>query len=250
MAEGHSSPSRSARHRSPRRGPRPSRLKSRWRGADQGRWPGFLLHQPALGGADGSVSGGFAFQQKGGAVGNLRDGRVDAEVPYRCSDQVLAGLEQRRQVEALVAPMGQVAAGRAVAHPMAVHKQNEAVVGADADRIAGGNGSQRERAAEVEHQRLAQRGRGMGDPGGLPFAVGRVGLEDCSGRGGRGWPGQGRKKSKLGAWFSAFRFPTYSLAGNENQWRIQINFAAGKRSICIHKGSSRKFNRRVRGWEP
>ena len=84
---------------------------------------------------------GFALQQKGGAVGNLRDGRVDAEVPYRCGDEVLAGLEQRREVEALVAPVGQVAAGRAVANAMAVDVEDEAVVGADADRVSGGNGA-------------------------------------------------------------------------------------------------------------
>ncbi len=70
---------------------------------------------PALGGADGAVAGGPAFQQKGGAVGYLRDRRVDAEIPDCRGDEVLTWLEQRRQVEALVAPVGQVAAGRAVA---------------------------------------------------------------------------------------------------------------------------------------
>ena len=101
------------------------------------------------------------------------------------------GLEQRREIEALVAPVGQVAARRAVAHPMAVDVENEAIVGADADRIAGRNGGQRERAAEVEHQRLAQRGGGMRDPGGLPLAVGRVRLDGWFGRRGRGWRGGG-----------------------------------------------------------
>ena len=72
--------------------------------------------------------------------------------------------------------MGQVAAGRAVAHPMTVDVENEAVVGADTHRIAGEHGNQVKRAAEVEHQRLPQRGCGMCDPRGLPLAMGRVGL--------------------------------------------------------------------------
>ena len=121
--------------------------------------------------------GGFAFQQKGGAVAHLRDGRVDAEVPDRCGNEVLARLEQRGQVKPLIAPMAEVAAGRAVAHPMAVHKKDEAVVGADADGVAGGNRRQRKGPAEVQHDGLAQRRGWMGDPRGLPVAVGRVWLK-------------------------------------------------------------------------
>ncbi len=152
----------------------------------------FLFNLPAFGGADGAVSGGFALQQKGGAVSNLRNGRVDAEVPDRRSDQVFTWLEQRGEIEALIAPVGQVAAGRAVACAMAVHVQNESVVGADANRIGGRDGCQRERAAEVEHHRLPQRGSGMRDPGGLPLAVGRVRLEIVLGVDGEG----GKEDSK------------------------------------------------------
>ncbi len=72
--------------------------------------------------------------------------------------------------------MGQIAAGRAVSGPVTVHEQHESVVGTDAHGIARGNFSQREAAAEVEHQRLPQRGRWMGDPRGLPVVVQRVGL--------------------------------------------------------------------------
>ena len=137
----------------------------------------FLLDLPAFGGADGAVSGGFTLQQKGGAVRELSDGRVDAEIPDCRGDEVFTRLEQRGEIKALIAPVGQVAAGWAVACTMAVYIQNEAVVGANANRIGGRNRCQRERAAEVEHHRLAQRGGGMRDPGGLPLAVGWVGLE-------------------------------------------------------------------------
>ena len=77
--------------------------------------------------------------------------------------------------------MGQVAARRAVSDAVAVDEEDEAVVGADAHQITGGNGSQRELAAEVEHQRLPQRGRGVRDPRCLPIAVGRVRLGRCLG---------------------------------------------------------------------
>ncbi len=69
---------------------------------------------------------------------------------------------------------------------MAVHVQNESVVGADADRVGGRNGCQREHAAEVEHHRLAQRGGGVRDPGGLPLAVGWVRLKIALGVEGEG----------------------------------------------------------------
>jgi hypothetical protein len=59
---------------------------------------------------------------------------------------------------------------------VAVDEQNKAVVGADANRIVGRDSSQRDDAPEMQHNRLAQRRRGMSDPGGLPFVVRRVGL--------------------------------------------------------------------------
>jgi hypothetical protein len=64
---------------------------------------------------------------------------------------------------------------------MAVDVEDEAVVGADADGVGGGDGGQGEGAAEVEHERLAERGGGMGDPGGIPLAVGRVRLDGVLG---------------------------------------------------------------------
>jgi hypothetical protein len=72
--------------------------------------------------------------------------------------------------------VSQVAARRAVAHALTVHIENEAVVGAHAHGIAGWRCVERERAAEVQHHRLAQRRNGMRDPGGVPLALRRVGL--------------------------------------------------------------------------
>ncbi len=46
------------------------------------------------------------------------------------------GLRQRGEVEALVAPVGQVAAGWAIADSLPVHVQNKAVVGADANDVS------------------------------------------------------------------------------------------------------------------
>ena len=137
---------------------------------------GLDLDQPALRRADRADSARLALQQKSGAVADLRQRPIDAEVPHRCRDEVLAGLEQRRQIEALIAPMGKVAAGRTVAHSMTVDVEDEAVVGADTHRIARGHSGQGYRAAEVQHQWLPQRRSGMGDPRGLPLAMRRVGL--------------------------------------------------------------------------
>jgi hypothetical protein len=119
---------------------------------------------PALGSADVLVPRSLAFQQKGGAVADLGDGREDAPVPYRRSNEVLSGSQQRGKVKALVAPMGQVAAGGAVAGAMAVYKEDEAVIGADADRVTGWNRCQGKRAPEMKHQGLAQGSCGMRDP--------------------------------------------------------------------------------------
>ena len=86
-------------------------------------------------------------------------------------------MEVGSQVKALVTPVGEVAASRTVADSLSIHVQNEAVVGADADDVGGRNGWQIERAAEMENEGLAQ-GRGwVGDPGGLPFMMGWIGLE-------------------------------------------------------------------------
>ena len=60
---------------------------------------------------------------------------------------------------------------------MAVDKEDEAVVGADADDVAGGDRGQIEGPAEVENQGLAQGRGGMGDPGGLPIAMGWIWLD-------------------------------------------------------------------------
>jgi hypothetical protein len=145
--------------------------------------------------------------------------------------------------------MDKVTAGRAVAHPMTVHKQNEAVVCADADRVTGGNGSQRKRAPEVEHKGIAHGGGWMGDPPRLPIAVGWIGLEIALGIEGEGCQDEG-EKSENWTHVQAFRFPAYRLAENENPLRLHFNFAVGRRSARIRKGSSGEFNRRLRRWKP
>ena len=77
--------------------------------------------------------------------------------------------------------MREVSAGGAIPYAVAVHKQNEAVVGTDADWIAGGDRGQFERAAEMEDNGLAQGRRRVGNPGSLPFPVGRIGLDGILG---------------------------------------------------------------------
>jgi len=83
-------------------------------------------------------------------------------------------LEEGREVKTLVAPVEQIArAGpsRRVPHDI----EDEAIVCADADGVGGGHGCETERAPEVEDDGLAQRGGGVGDPGGVPGAGGRIG---------------------------------------------------------------------------
>ena len=136
---------------------------------------GFFFDQPAVGGADAAWAGGFAFEQEGGAVAHLGDGSVDAEVPDRRGDEVVAWLEVGGKVEAFVAPVGEVAARGAVTDALAVDIEDEAVVGADADDVGGGDGRQIEGTAEMEDERFAQRRRRVGDPGSLPVAVRCIG---------------------------------------------------------------------------
>ena len=84
-------------------------------------------------------------------------------------------MKKRRQIKHLVAPMREVSAGGAVPNAVAVHKQNKAVVGADADGVAGGDCGQFERAAEMQDYRFAQGRRRVSNPGGFPLPVGGSG---------------------------------------------------------------------------
>jgi hypothetical protein len=59
---------------------------------------------------------------------------------------------------------------------VAINEKDEAVVGADADAIAGGDRRQSQCAAEVENDGLAQGRGGMGDPGSGPVPLRWVGL--------------------------------------------------------------------------
>ena len=122
-----------------------------------------------------SGTGCVAFEEEGCAVAHLRDGREDAPVPDGGGDQIFAGVEQGSEVAALVAPVGQIAASRAVAHALAVDVEHKTIVGTDAHGVVGGRGSEVKRTTEVEHQRFAQRGGGVRDPLGAPFAMLLVG---------------------------------------------------------------------------
>ena len=125
---------------------------------------------------DGLWPGRFALEEKGGTVGYLRSGSIDAKVPNRCRDEVLAGMEERREVEALVAPVSQIAAGRAVSHAMTVDEEDEAIVGADADGVGCGHGGERYCAAEMKDDGLAKWSGGVRDPPRVPIARFRVRL--------------------------------------------------------------------------
>jgi len=149
---------------------------------------GLDFNLPAFRSAGGGSSSGFAFEEKGGAVSHLGDGGEESPVPDCGGDEVASRVEQRREIEELVTPVIQVAAGRAVADALAVHVEDKTVVGADADRVRGRDGVQRKGAAEMQDEGFAQwRGR-MSDPGGVPIAVERVGrgLLGGEGAGGRG----------------------------------------------------------------
>ncbi len=76
----------------------------------------------------------------------------------------------------LVTPVSEVSTGRSIADALIVHKQDEAVIGADANLVAFGHGRQVQRATEVQNNGLAERGGWMRDPGGLPFTIDRIGL--------------------------------------------------------------------------
>ena len=136
---------------------------------------GLDLNLPAVGGADRIGAGCFAIEQERRAVADLRNRGQDTPIPDGRGNEIFSCAKQRGEVEALIAPMAQVAPGRAVANALAVDVQHKAIVGADAYRVADWDRIQGQRAAEVEHDGLPQRGGWMGDPGGLPGAVRGVG---------------------------------------------------------------------------
>ena len=132
---------------------------------------GFLFDEPAVGGADAGRAGSFAFKQEGGAVAHLGDGSVNAEVPDRRGDKVVARLKVRGQVKAFVAPVVQVASRGSVSNAVAIDEEDEAVVGADPNHVGGRYGWQIQRAAEMEHEWFAQGRSRVSDPGSLPFMM-------------------------------------------------------------------------------
>ncbi len=138
---------------------------------------GFFFDEPLLGGADVGGTRRIAFEQEGGAVADLGNWSVNAEVPDSGCDQVWTLLEIRCQVETLVVPVGKIAACGAIAHTLAVHIQNETVVRTDADHVRCGDRCKVERPAKMEDQGLAQRRGRMRDPGGFPVAVKGIGLD-------------------------------------------------------------------------
>ena len=134
----------------------------------------FDLDLPPLGSRDPLSTGGFTLQQECCSITELSDWRKDAPVPHRRRDQVAACVQQRSEIEALVAPVAEVAACWSITYPAAIHVENESIVGTYAHRIAGGNGSKLKRASKMQYHGLAQWGRRMCDPCGVPVAVRRI----------------------------------------------------------------------------
>jgi len=133
------------------------------------------FNQPSSACADRIGSRGLALQQKRRPVCHLCNRSVDPEVPHRCGNQVIAGLQQRCQVKPLVAPVRQIPARGPIAHPMPIHKQHKPIVSAHSNHIACRNSRQGQRTPEVQHNRLPQRGRGMRDPRCVPVPMGWIG---------------------------------------------------------------------------
>ena len=103
-------------------------------------WPGSTVDQPALRRADGRVVGCLAFKKESGAIRHLCYRGINAKIPYGCGNKIMSYMKKWSQIETLIAPAREVASGRTIASSAAVHIENEAVVGADADGIAGGDG--------------------------------------------------------------------------------------------------------------
>ena len=91
------------------------------------------------------------------------------------------------EIEALVSPVEQIAAGWAVADTSPIDIEDEAIVGTDANGVAGGHGAERECVAKVQNDGLAQGRRGMSDPPCVPGAGGRIGDKLGGWRGQCGW---------------------------------------------------------------
>jgi hypothetical protein len=70
-------------------------------------------------------------QHESGSVRELRERSTRTEVPDEGADDVVSGLECRREIEGLVAPVEKVSAGRPVADALSIDVQDESIVSAD-----------------------------------------------------------------------------------------------------------------------
>ena len=126
--------------------------------------------------ADRCVPSSLALQKKRGPVSHLRNRSIHSKIPHRRRDQVLPRLQQRCQVESLVAPVRQIAARGPVPSPMPVHKKDEPIVRTHPDNIGSRNSRQRQVPPKMQNNRLTQRRGRMCNPRCLPLPVRSVRL--------------------------------------------------------------------------
>ena len=128
-------------------------------------------HHPVSWRAYISLQRSVALQQKGRAVSDLRGRRVYTKIPYCGRYEIRALREERSEIECLVAPVRQVAAGWPVSHSMAIYVEDEPVVRAHMDDIAGRLAPELQPAAKMQDDRLPQGSSGMGYPTRLPLRL-------------------------------------------------------------------------------
>ena len=88
----------------------------------------FLLHFPASVGVHDSFRACVPLQKESEAIGNLRDGSVDAILPHRGRDHIVAASEKGREINGFIAPTKEIAACRSFFNSLAVYEEYEAVV--------------------------------------------------------------------------------------------------------------------------
>jgi len=126
---------------------------------------------------EGVVGGEFGLEEEGGALGPLAEGGVFTVVPDDGGEDVAAGAEVGAEIDGLVAPVVEVAAGGSGAETMAVAEEFVAAVAGDVDEEGGREAFELEGAAEVVDAEALGGGAGGRDPLGGP-AVG----EEVAGR--------------------------------------------------------------------
>src|SRR5215467_4233444 len=110
----------------------------------------------------------MSVDEKGCAVADLGDGCMSSQIPHGCCKQILAGSKKRTEIVGFISPVGKVSAAGTCAYSLLIYIEHELVIGTDIDIEVLRRCGEFDGLSEVEHDLIALRDVGSGDPLGLP----------------------------------------------------------------------------------